>query len=347
LTPTGFTQTTSNPAPVDLSGGATALGVNFGFARAVAPSTRLFAVGAGVGGGPHVKAYRMDGTVAFEFFAYAAGFFGGVAVASGDVTGDGIDDVVTVPASGGGPHVKIYSGADGRLVREFFAYSGFFGGLSVALGDVDADGKLDVITAPATVGGPHVKVFGGADGRLLNEFFAYDGRFTNGMTLAAADFDGDGKADVVTGAGPSGGSLVKVFRGSDLRGPAYREFAAFAPSFTGGVSVAAGDVDGDSRPELVAAAGALGGPHVQAFNVAGTTPVVVRSFFAQDAGFIGGVRVTMRDLDGDGRSDFVTAMANYQFDNVVRRQVRQFDSTGALVREFDPFPGFRGGIFVG
>src|SRR5262249_41954585 len=71
------------------------------------PSTHtdLLAVGADAGGGPQVKVYNADGSVRFSFFAYDASFTGGVRVATGDVTGDGVDDIITGAGPSGGPHV--------------------------------------------------------------------------------------------------------------------------------------------------------------------------------------------------------------------------------------------------
>src|SRR5262249_10827794 len=93
------------------------------------PAVR-FAVGAGAGGGPQVNLYSGDGTLVRSFRAYDQTFRGGVRVATADITGDGIPDVVTAPGPGGGPHVKVFDGATGAVVRDFFAYAaGFTGGV--------------------------------------------------------------------------------------------------------------------------------------------------------------------------------------------------------------------------
>src|SRR5207253_2623408 len=95
------------------------------------------------------------------FLAYPAGFTGGVRVALADVTGDKVPDIVTAAGPGGGPHVKVFDGATGKLVASWFAYNpGFAGGVYVAAGDTDGDGRAEVITGAGPGGGPHVKVFG-------------------------------------------------------------------------------------------------------------------------------------------------------------------------------------------
>lgn len=48
-----------------------------------------------------------------------------------DFDRDGIDDIITGPGQGGGPHVVVYDGF-GRKKHQFFPYEdGFRGGVSV------------------------------------------------------------------------------------------------------------------------------------------------------------------------------------------------------------------------
>lgn len=195
--------------------------------------------GTGVGGG-HVKVF--DGVTGIEsqsFFAFGAAFSGGVTVAAGDVNGDGKDDIITGAGPGGGPHVKVFSGADGSELSSFFAFdAGFQGGVFVAAGDVDNDGRDDVVTGSGAGGGPHVKVFSGSTGAEIRSFFAYDTAFSGGVRVATGDIDGDGWDDIITGGGPGGGPQVKVFSGESTS--LLNSFFAFNANYEGGVFVAGG-----------------------------------------------------------------------------------------------------------
>ncbi len=231
-----------------------------------------------------------------ELQAYDSSFLGGVRAATGDVTGDGIADVVTAAGAGGGPHVKVFDGRTGAEVRSFFAYDpAFTGGVELAVGDVNRDGFADVVTAAGAGGGPHVKVFDGKTMAEAQSFFAFDDRFRGGVFVSAADVNRDGFADLLVGAGAGGGPHAKVFDGRTMA--EVKSFFAFEPSFRGGVRVAAGDLNADGFADVVTAAGPGGGPHVKAVD--GRSGALLSNRFVTDVSFAGGVRVaTTPELTG-------------------------------------------------
>jgi fibronectin-binding autotransporter adhesin len=136
-------------------------------------------------------------------------------------------------------------------------------------------------------GEPLVRVFN-PDGTTKFSFDAYNPAFRGGVTVALADVNDDGVPDIITAAGPGGGPHIKVFDGTD-GATLLASFFAYSPAFTGGVFVAAGDVNGDFHADIITGAGPGGGPNVKAFN--GATLGVVADFFPYDPGFLGGVNV--------------------------------------------------------
>jgi hypothetical protein len=199
-------------------------------------------IGADAGGGPEVIIFSgKDNSVLQALFAYDPNFMGGVRVASGDVNGDGIADLVTAAGPGGGPHVEVFDGKallQGSLVHlfSFFAYDpNFHGGVYLGTGDVNGDGHADIVTGAGPGGGPNVSVFSGANGGLVQNFFAYSPLFMGGVRVGSVGEPGENRANILTGAGPGGGPHVEVLDGVTL--VSLDSFFTLDPSFTGGIFV--------------------------------------------------------------------------------------------------------------
>jgi hypothetical protein len=200
-------------------------------------------------GGPDVRIFFSGNTTGVpdrELQAYDSHYLGGVRLATGDFNSDGTPDIVTSPGTFSGPDVRIFDGKTQAQIGEFLAYDVHYsGGVFVATGDVNHDGTADIVTGPGQFSGPEVKVFNGtqvlgnASPATLLDFFAYDPAFGGGARVAVLDTNGDGFADIVTGAGPGGGPHVRIFdgaTGNQLPNP-QDSFFAFDPRFGGGVFV--------------------------------------------------------------------------------------------------------------
>lgn len=257
----------------------------------------ILAVGADAGGVPEVRLVDAAGNPRGGFLAYDAGFRGGVRVAAADITGDGTPDYVTAPGPGGGPLVRVFDGASGTLVGQFFAYDPEFrGGVNVDVGRLD--GRDVIVTGAGIGGGPHVIAFDARTFQPRESFYAYAPAFRGGVTVAVGDVLGDGRGAIVTAPGAGGGPHVKVFEAGS--GAERVGFFAYAPTFTGGLTVAAGGVANLGRDAIVTGAGPRGGPQVNVFDALDPAAPVV-SFFAYTPDFRGGVNVAVIDAGpGDG-----------------------------------------------
>jgi subtilisin family serine protease len=360
----------------------------------------LFATGAGEGGAPHVKVYRGNGREVASFYAFDTRFAGGVRVATGDVTGDGYADVVTAAGPGGGPHVKVFDGKTFQEVFSFYAFEETFrGGLNVAAGDVNGDGRADIIVGADAGGAPRVSVFGRLTptGGLvrLSDFYAYDTRFSGGVRVAAGTFTAGSKvADIVTAPGRGGGPHVRRFGGASVvawRPTVVVEAYSGDPNDTSGLWVSAGDLNGDGVADVVTGAGA-GTPVVRAHdgrslaplytmvnpfsgeinglvNPASTTQVgattlpllgngLIPPGSSPDSlnfqgnqvkpvsrsGYIYGVRVAVQDVNGDKKPDLILAGGPNDTPTVALID-GQSRATVGIYSAYDP--AFNGGVFVG
>ncbi len=158
------------------------------------------------GVGPQVLIYSATGRkLSPGFYAYAKTFLGGVNLAVGDVNGDGVNDIVTAPYPGGGPHVSYFTAAGVREGNVFPYESEFRGGLSIATLDYDGDGVDEVVSAPLSRRVADVKIFRVTTREVLKTFRAFGG-FTGGASVAVNDFGPTPK--LLLGAGAGGGAQV-------------------------------------------------------------------------------------------------------------------------------------------
>jgi hypothetical protein len=162
-----------------------------------------------------------------------------VSVAVGNTAGDSRGEIITGAGPGGGPHVRVFDSATGENIANIIAYDpAFTGGVYVAAGDLGGDSTAEIATSPGVGGGPHVRVFNGLFGAPHSSFLAYDPAFRGGVTVGAADINGDGFDELLTGAGPGGGPHVKAYRFEEFFTPtSILEFFAFDPTVTSGIFV--------------------------------------------------------------------------------------------------------------
>jgi hypothetical protein len=133
------------------------------------------------------------------------------------------------------------------------------------VGDINGDGRADLLVAAGFGGGPRVAGFDGKSllanlnagqrlTRLFGDFFVFEQALRNGAFVALGDITGDGKADLIAGGGPGGGPRVTVFDGQSLLSNQYVQKANFFAGNAnnrGGVRVAARDLGQDGLAEII------------------------------------------------------------------------------------------------
>lgn len=224
---------------------------------------------------------------------------------AGDVDADGHADIIVgLPMISG--LVRVYSGKNGAILHQFEAPlgEGGFGQAVASAGDVDGDGRADLIVGS----GGMARVYSGATGALL---WMQQGPISSfGFSVSSAgDLNGDGNDDVLVGSGvyfsPSAGG---VWAYSVRDGALLLSIAAPLPGTNFGVSVSGGhDLDGDGVPDLIVGddRDGEGGQSAGAVWVfSGATGGVIHKFKGGAPYTKLGFSVdTLGDLDGDGRRE--------------------------------------------
>ncbi len=257
--------------------------------------------------------------------------FGWVGADLGDITGDGIHDVL-IPApfflddTGSNFLGKfyVYSGADGALLYSE-AGVGFdvFGYSAATAGDVNADGVPDYVVGALT--GNYAKVYSGADHSVLLSLTGSAGEFYGGAVTGAGDVNGDGRDDILVGARNASESFtlagkIYLFSGADgsllwsVNGQT--EFAQL-----GSGAGLVGDVNGDGVPDQVVGAmgaGEYGGGEAYIFSGAdGSVIHTLAPERPQDAANLGLFFASgAGDYDADGVPDAFVADYNASVNGV-------------------------------
>jgi hypothetical protein len=195
-----------------------------------------------------------------QFYPFGQGFTNGVYVATGDVTGDGRDDLICSTGAGTTGTVNVYEFANGgmQLISSFTPFgANYTGGIDVTVGNVTGDivsvgsGNANQIIVGMAGGGSMVQVYGydNTTGTpqydLLSAFQACATGYVGGVTLAATNISTNVKnnyASIITGRA-TGLPIVSIWNAQGPTVTLQARYTAFLGA-SGGVNVAANDTDG-------------------------------------------------------------------------------------------------------
>lgn len=206
------------------------------------------------GAGPQILSYTPTGRkIDPGFFAYVKNFRGGVNLTSGDVDGDGKDEIITAAGPGGGPHVAAFR-PNGTKIYQIFPYDqSFRSGLSIAAFDYDKDGRDDIVAAPQTGRQAIVTITRVYDRHVLASFPVLGG-FSGGVSLSVNTIGLTPK--ILIGAGAGGGPQVVQYDPATGKVNGVSMFP-FTTRWRGGVFPLAVDQANDGTPEYAAFSGGL------------------------------------------------------------------------------------------
>ncbi|MBK8553933.1 MAG: VCBS repeat-containing protein [Ignavibacteria bacterium] len=230
-----------------------------------------------------------------------------------DFDGDGNSDILVtngIGASVGVSRVTTTAGVINVAARTDYAIGGQPG--SICTGDIDGDGKIDII---ATRRNSTVLAVFRNTSNVGSISFAARVDFTVGTdpySVSIGDLDGDGKPDLATAnTGFAGSNNVSVLRNVSTPGVISFDPKIDLASGLGPIAICIGDIDGDGKNDLAVAAN---NTNVSIYR--NTSSVSILSF-AAPVNFTGGLvmrDMLIGDIDGDGKLDLITD--NYNPGNI-------------------------------
>lgn len=253
-------------------------------------------VAQGKGSEPRVVRVDAHGNETASFLAYHKNFRGGVSVAVGDVTGDGIEEIVTGARRGGGPQVRVFD-LSGNVLSQFFADNpSDRGGIDVGVADTDGDGVAEIFVTPEVWGNGEVKMFNRL-GQLQGLIYPF-GRLKGTIHFSFGNMDEDKPEELITLWEDNSHPAVRVLDGN---GRYVREFSI--PENLARASLSSGDVDGDGFDDVIFSSSSKQTPMIDVYSSTGERK---QFFFAYAPTFRGGVNACVGDIDQNGRAEIYT-----------------------------------------
>jgi peptidylprolyl isomerase len=299
-----------------------------------APKSIVVTDDAGWNGTPLVRVIDpATDTVRASFQAYEdATLRGGLQAVVVDLDNDGRDEIVIAPGRGRIAEIRVFESNDsGTAYTEDTSYRttpfgvGWKGGLSLAAGDFNGDGRVDLAAAKAT-GDGEIRIFNGQPGAdpiadTFRSIRPLAANFLGGASLAAADLGTfsngttvnagkqDGRAELIVGSGPTVAPVVRVYDTSAATPVVIDTIRPFSPALLGGVAVAAARVNADGIPDIIISSGRRGNSATEIYD--GKVGAAANARLKQYEAFAALGRTSSAgsaqaiDRDGDGKLDTI------------------------------------------
>ena len=298
----------------------------------------LFAQTSLASSSPDLLVYDQELKLEKELNIVPSDFSGSLRFQTIDLQGAGNKQLAVALGNQDQPTIQVFD-FEGELQNQWQPYApGFTGEISLAVADLDGDGREEIIAGPGAGGGPQIRIFNGQGQALYTfGFWAHNKDYRGGVEVTAGDVNGDSQKEIIVSVIEGSRGWIKFFSrfGEEIGQPIEIELENnFEP-----VKIEAVDLGSDGIEEVIVGLGSGNSPKIKIFRRDGS---LIKEFFAYHPGFGGGVNFSVAKTTD---KNIIVTGAGYSGGP----HVRFFDSFGELIDKpafFAYDEEFRGGVNV-
>lgn len=250
--------------------------------------------------------YQTNGFTAARWETQAGGFSDGQQWFSADVNGDGRSDLINMFNDGGKVSIDVHLNTGGTFsaARWISLGGAFAAGQRTFTADVNNDGNIDIINVVNDGGAATMDVYVSDGARYVRQQWAIrSGGFWDEQIWQVADFNGDGRADLVNIFAENGQANMDVHLNTGTAF-ALQRWATATGAITTTDRWFIADANGDGRSDIYRLYQGPTGMDIQVYGNNGTN-FVVRTPFETKRGFWSSQKWFVADMNGDGKVDFI------------------------------------------
>lgn len=248
-------------------------------------------------------------------------------VARGNLSGSSQDELVVGMGYGEEPKVRVFNSAKVQIAGFYAVASSAKYGVDVDVGDVDGDGRNEIVAGYRTLSSPKIAIFrintDSADLKFtkVNEFTAFEGNTS--PRVALGDINGDGRKEIIASKGRGSSAAVRTFDGD---GNTLRTAFVVDRSFRGGLDIASGDVYGNTNEEIIVSALTDGSSFIRVFDK-DFNKVGGKGFYSYNKSHRNGVYISAGNVTTATPKDEILTVPNGSYP-----ELKYFNAVGDTLR---------------
>lgn len=176
------------------------------------------------GGSGTIKAYNYKGDyLNLSIHPFTTSYKGEINITTGDVNGDGFEEIIAATGEGVRSQIKIFSNKGELQLIQYSPFAqDYLGGVNLASGDIEGDGIDEIITCQA-LGGSLCKIYKYENQKtILNEWSVFNNN--RGVEVSFGDIDRDGEGEIITSTKNNVNQQIKIFKGTKEK---IKEFSTY------------------------------------------------------------------------------------------------------------------------